>query len=365
MNRPFLLALLAPLCLGAQEAAPRVETKAPEFRQSQPGEMTLREAVDSLSEADLKELLSIARDRYFAPEKLDETAVLRATAQGLFERFSPGIVLPYGAKEAPAAESLFRSEVLEQRAGYIRLGVLNTGLLDQLDAVLKTYREQKLGAVILDLRAVPEGSEFEVAAQVCQRFCPKGRMLFTVRRPSAQQENILTSKQDPAFTGIVITLTDSNTAGAAEVIAAVLRTQARALVIGQQTRGEAVEFADVPLPSGRQLRIAVAEVALPENIRVFPGGVTPDIAVEVSPEETDRVLKAALDGGVAPLITETERPRLNEAALVAGTNPELDAARARQGKLSVTPLRDVVIQRALDTITTISLFDQKPARSGR
>jgi hypothetical protein len=366
MTRPLLLALSAPLCLFAQEPTPRVETKAPEFRQTQPGEKTLRETVDALPEADLKEFLNTARQNYLAPEKLDETAVLRATVQGLIERFSPGLILPLdGAKPTP--DSPFRSEIIDNRVGYIRLGTLGDSTLGELDGALKTFRERFLRAAVLDLRAVPEGSEFELASKICERFCPKGRVLFTVRRPSAQQELIHTSKQDPTFTGVLVTLTDADTAGAGEVIAAVLRTQAKALIIGQPTRGEAVEYGELPLPSGRKIRIAIAEVALPENVRVFPGGVAPDVNIDVPADETERVLKAALDGGVTPLVVETERPRLNEAALVAGTNPELDAARARQqqqAKQATPTLHDVALQRALDAITTITLFE-KPSKSGR
>jgi hypothetical protein len=366
MNRLLLLALVAPVCLRAQEApTPRVETRPPEFRQTQPGPHTLREAIDSLPEADLKELVNLLRERYLAPEKLDEISVLRATAQGLFERFSPGIMLPLETPAAQPGDHPFRSEIIENRVGYLRLGELTPIALGELDAALKTFKERNLAAAVLDLRAVPEGSQFELAAQVCERFCPKGRVLFTIRRPSAQQEVILTSKQDPAFTGVLLTLVDADTAGAAEVIAASLRTQTKALIVGQQTRGEAVEYAEVSLPSGRKVRVAEAEIALPENVRVFPGGVLPDIPVEVAAIETERVLKAALDGGVAPLVVETERPRLNEAALVAGQNPELEAARLRQGKLSVAPLRDVVLQRALDAITTISLFQRPPPKSAR
>lgn len=364
MNRPLLIALALPAFLCAQEVTPRVETRAPEMRRNQPAPRTLREAVDALPEEDLKDFLNTVREHYIAPEKLDETAVLRATVQGLAERFAPGIVLPMERDAASAAESPFRSEVIDNRIGYVRLGALGESTFTALDDALKGFRERYLRAAVLDLRAVPEGSEFELAAKVCERFCPKGRVLFTVRRPSAQQELMLTSKQVPAFNGVLVTLTDGDTAGAGEVIAAVLRTQAKALIIGQPTRGQAVEFADVPLPSGRKLRIAVAEVALPDNVRVFPGGVTPDITVDLPAEETQRVLHAELDGGVAPLITETERPRLNEAALVSGQNPELDAARARQGKLPVPQLRDVVLQRAIDAITTIALFE-KPATPTR
>jgi len=158
---------------------------------------------------------------------------------------------------------------------------------------------------------------------------------------------------------------DHNTAGNAEVIAAVLRTHLNALIIGQQTKGEAVEFAEFPLATGKLIRIAVAEVALPENVSVFPGGVKPDLPVEVPQETTDAVLQQELEKGVSEYVFETERPRMNEAALVAGTNPELDAIQASQkakGEKPKAPLRDAVLQRAVDFITTISIYEKNEKR---
>jgi hypothetical protein len=345
------------------QAAPPAGVPAVEFRATAPAApapKTLGEAIDELPDTDIRALTGLLREHYLAPEKLDDAALARAQAHGLLLRFGPGIALPFGPGSGEAPESPFRSEIIDQRIGYLRLGALSDGLPEVLDATLKTFAERSLPALILDLRATPAGSNFDLAARICERFCPKGRVLFTVRRPRAQQELILTSKRDPAFAGVIVALVDVDTAGAAEVIAAVLRTQARALVIGAQTRGEAVEYAEVPLPSGRKLRVAVAEVALPENVLVFPGGVVPDVLVEVSPEETARVLKAGLEGGVAPLVVETERPRMNEAALVAGTNPEMEAARANRGKRSEAALRDAALQRAIDAITTITLFERKP-----
>jgi hypothetical protein len=374
MNRPLLFALTASFALlGAQTPGePRVETRSPEFRKTVPTPPAvpkgLRDAIDELPEADLKELIPILKENYVAPDKLNDLAISRATAQGIFDRFAPGILLSTAPQGEGNAESPFRSEILDQRVGYVRIGALTDAHLGELDSALKLFTERTLPALIVDLRPTPAGSHFELAARICERFCPKGRVLFTVRRPHSQQELILTSKQDPVFKGVVVTLTDSDTAGAAEVIAAVLRTQAKALVIGEQTRGEAVEYSDVPLPSGRKIRVAVAEVALPENVLVFPGGVQPDVAIDVAREDTLAVLKAGLERGVGPLVTETERPRMNEAALVAGTNPELEAARTAQGskpRNSPSALRDVVLQRALDAITTISLFEQKPGRSSR
>jgi hypothetical protein len=376
----FALALSTAAMLGGPSASPapkvrvevRTDQKPLDFHETapepRPVPRNLAAAIDELSPADLQALIPLLREHYLAPEKLDDLAISKSTAQGLLERFSPGIQLPFGPAAEAESDSPFRTEVIEDRVGYARVGSLTEERITELDEALKNFAEHSLKAVILDLRATPSGSQFALAAKICERFCPKGRVLFTVRRPSTRDESVITSKQAPSFTGVLVTLVDGDTAGAAEVIAAVLRTQAKALVIGRQTRGEAVEYEKVPLPSGHHLRVAVAEVALPENILVFPGGITPDIVLDIPPEQTEKVLKAELEGGVGPLIVETERVRMNEAALVAGTNPELEAARiaaSSRAKKPEPPLRDVALQRALDAITTIALFEQKPARTGR
>ena len=161
-------------------------------------------------------------------------------------------------------------------------------------------------------------------------------------------------------------LVDRRTAGNAEVIAAVLRTHVNAMVIGQQTRGEAAEYSAFPLSNGRALRVVVAEVSLPDSAPVFPGGVKPDLAVDVPDETTEKLLKQELEKGVSEFVFESERPRLNEAALVAGTNPEIDAAQQAQknkAEHTPTPLRDVALQRAVDFITTISIYERKPGQA--
>ena len=322
----------------------------------------LRESVDALSDADLKDFFRVLRENYIKPDALSEAELSRATIQGMIERLAPGASLRPAQGEGAGEVSPFKSEILDGRAGYLRVGSLNAENLAALDAALADIAAKKVGAVILDLRATPAGSEFAQAAEVCKRFCPKGKVLFTVKKPTVREEQVLTSKEEPKFTKLLVALVDSDTAGAAEIIAAVLRTHAKAMVIGQRTRGEAVEFSDIALPSGKLLRVAVAEAALPDATPVFPGGVKPDLAVEVSPETTAGVLQQGLESGVAPLVQETERQKMNEAALVARRNPELDALQAAQagkGEKPKAPLRDVVLQRALDFITTIGLYEKK------
>ena len=95
-------------------------------------------------------------------------------------------------------------------------------------------------------------------------------MLFSIKRPKINDEEILTSREDPRWRGLLVVLVDGDTAGAGEVIAAVLRTHVRAYIVGQQTQGEAAQFDELPLPSGKVLRVAIGEVTLPDNSPVFP-----------------------------------------------------------------------------------------------
>ncbi len=352
----------------AKPAAPAEsgETKAPAAEPS-PRQLSSREAADALAEDELKQIVEILRGNYLHPESLDDTALARAAVQGLLDRLGAGarIFTPGRAPEHRNGE--FRSELLDKGIGYLRLGALSPGNLAALDAAFDSFAAKPPTAVVLDLRATPHSTDFELAAECCRRFAPKGRVLFSIKKPKANDEEILTSRDNPKWRGLLTVLVDGDTAGAGEVIAAVLHTHLRAYVIGQQTKGEAAQFEDIPLAGGRVLRVAVGEVTLPDATPVFPGGLAPDLAVNVPRERTEEVLQLAMNGsGVMPLVTDKPRARMNEAALVAGTNPELDEIqqvqrlKAKGGTPARGP-RDEALQRALDYITTVRIYEAREA----
>ncbi len=328
-------------------------------KSTEPKPLGSREAADALSEDELGQVVDLLRNNYIQPDSLTELAVARAGVQGLLDRLGAGARIY--SKITPTTEppSPLRTEFLGD-VGYLRLGSLTE--LGALDSALELMAAKPANALVLDLRATPHSTDFELAAEVCRRFAPKGRILFSIKRPKVNDEEILTSHDDPRWRGLLVVLVDSDTAGAAEVIAAVLRTHLRAYVIGQQTKGEAAQFEDLPLPSGKILRVAIGEVTLPDNSPVFPGGLQPDLKISVPQEKTDELLVAALTDGVAPLAVDKERARMNEAALIAGTNPELDAAQERQkqkerGETPPPTIRDEAMQRALDFVTSVRIFE--------
>jgi hypothetical protein len=350
MNKFALLLFLAPLVARAQEPSPS-PTAAPSPVPAQE-EMDSYERLEALDAAQIKLATETIKANHAEAATLDETGMARATLRGLLDGLYPGAELT-GGGATKAEPSPFRAESLDGRVGYVRLGSIGTENLAQLDAALQDFTEKKAEGVVIDLRATPESSDFPLAAQVCERFVPNGTALFSLVRPGEKQEKIFTSSRAPAFQGVIVVLVDEDVAGAAEVIAAVLRRHARAMVVGSNTSGRAVEFTLLPLGGGHHLRYAAAEARVAGLPPLYPRGVEPDLAVDQSAADKKAILDAALENGIAGYVFESERARMNEAALVAGTNPEIDAEEPAAGLL------DRPLQRAVDLVVAIKLFRKR------
>ena len=316
-----------------------------------------------MSPVDLQQAIQLLKSNYINPEALNETELNRALLMGLMARFGRGaMVLQDRPAEAAESTSSFFGEILDGHIGYLKLGALTAANLQAMDSNLQTYRAKKVDAVVIDLRASPGANDFALAAEYAKRFTPKGKVLFTMRKTASKQERSFTADREPAYQGLMIVLADGDTSGPAEAIAGVLRLYDKALIIGQPTAGQAVEYSDLPLNGGKILRVAVTEAVLPEGRGLFPGGLKPDLPVEMAAADKRTVFQSAGEKGMSPFIYESERPHLNEAALLAGKNPELEAMEAAQRRIRAgekAATRDPVLQRAVDVITSLSIYQQR------
>ena len=320
-----------------------------------------QEIINSLGEGDLQAAISLLKSNFANPDAITEPELNRALLTGLLVRMPGALVfLPNRESAQPETTAPFYNEVFENHIVYLRLGSLSAANLKELDKTLQEVTNKKVDAVIVDLRASDSG-DFATAAEFAKRFCPKGKALFTLRKPGARQDRSFNSDRDPAFQGLLVVLIDSDTAGSAEALASVLRAQDKALTIGQATAGRAVEYSDQALPSGKILRVASAEAILPDGQPLFPGGVKPDLPVELPIAAKHEIFRLSADKGMSTFVYEAERPHLNEAALIAGTNPELEitelppATRGRERP----PLHDSVLQRALDVVTSLEVYQKR------
>lgn len=320
--------------------------------------------MNSLGPADLQAVMTLLKSNFTDPEAISDIELNRATVQGLIMRLPRGIMLLPGKDNAAAVTpSAFYGEIIAGHTGYVRLGSLNSANLQSLDKTLTTFAAKKVNALIVDLRATDAATELPLAAEFAKRLCPRGKTIFTLRKPAGRQDRVFNSDRDPGFRGLIMVLADGDTAGAAEAMAAALRFYDKALVIGQPTAGRAAEYSDLPLPNGTILRLAVAEMISPEGRSLFPEAVKPDLPVDMPVAEKRQIFQLSSDKGMGPFVYEAGRPHMNEAALLAGTNPDVEAAEAAQQRRGRSaekqPPHDTVLQRALDVITSLEVYQSR------
>ena len=348
-------------------SVPQTASKSPALpspSQSPSAKPTTEQLVNSLSSADLQAVITLLKSNFTNPDAITDTELNRATIQGLMVRLPHGVMLlPNRESVSIEAPIAFYSEILDGHIGYLRLGSLNSAKLQALDKSLSPFAAKKVNALVIDLRASQATNDFAMAAEFAKRFCPKGKPLFTLHKPAARQDRVFNSDRDLAFRGLIMVLTDGDTAGSAEGLADALRFYDKALIMGQPTAGRAVEYSDLPLPSGKLLRIAVAEIVSPEGRSLFPDGIKPDLPVEMSTADKRQIFQLSSEKGMGPFVYEAGRPHMNEAALLAGTNPEVEAAETAQQRRGRAPEKpsthDPVLQRALDVVTSLEIYQKR------
>jgi carboxyl-terminal processing protease len=355
MRYLVLLSLLGAACMGAEPI---------------PGGQAQPVGVDGLSPDDVAKAVSALKESFVRPEALSDPELVRATLQGLLDRLAPEVSLLSGSA-ATQEGSPFHGELVDGKTGYLRPGDLTEENVAKASQALKEWSGKGVNAVVLDLRGTPASSDFQAGADLERLFCAKGTELFSLAagkgqvaaNPISSDTRAFSADAAPLFTGILVVLVDAGTAEAPEAVAASLRTCAKGLVVGDKTAGQAFEYRDVPL-NGSVLRVAIAQVILPDGKEPGEDGVKPDIQVALGGASKQEVMRSIGTKGVDSVIEEHDRPHLNEAALVAGSSPEVDELEAEAaGKKPEVGLIDRQLQRALDLVTSISIYQSKGGAS--
>ena len=320
--------------------------------------------IDSLSQADLQAILPVLKTNFTNPQALGDVELNRATVEGLMTRLSHGVTLLPNRENRESREPAapFYSEVLDGHVGYLRLGTLNPANLEAMDKALAGFAPKKVDATIIDLRASGSPDDFAVAAEFAKRFCPKGEQLFILRKPGARQDRVFTCDREPMFQGLITVLADGDTSGDAEALAGTLRFARKAWSSAKRLRAAQSSIRIWRCRAEKFCESPCRKWCLPGDRLLFPDGIKPDLPVEMSLVDKRQIFQRCGEQGMGPFVYESERPHMNEAALIAGTNPELDAVEAAQRRRERAPekaaLHDVVLQRGLDLVTSLEVYQK-------
>jgi C-terminal processing protease CtpA/Prc len=248
---------------------------------------------------------------------------------------------------------------------------VDAGLAEKVAVALEKVRiTRKMKGLVLDLRFA-NGLDYAEAVKLADIFLSEEKPVLDWGTGSGKS----TAKEN-AFKLPTVVLVNSQTRGAPEALAAVLREARVALIIGGKTAGEANLFREFPL-DGLRVRIASGKVKLASGEEMPAAGLSPDIAVSVGLDEEKAFLSdpfktsTSLTPEIASTtgtITNAPRRRINEAELVRlqkegrSLDDENGATNATPSKTEAAKpiVRDPALARALDLLKGLAIV--KPGR---
>ena len=193
-----------------------------------------------------------------------------------------------------------KSEIKNEKTGYIRLTSFNENSSDQIKNKIKEFKKNsKVKNYILDLRNNP-GGLLSQAIKITDFFLDNGEIVSTKSRRANENRKWFAKKGDVLNGETLIVLVNYGSASAAEIVAGALKDHKRAILVGENTYGKGSVQSIIPLENDGAIRLTVSKYYLPSGKSISEIGVTPDIDVAESSDDfrlntkTDNQLEFAI-----------------------------------------------------------------------
>jgi carboxyl-terminal processing protease len=222
---------------------------------------------------------------------------------------------PFTVVRAQVKQPTVRYDVLDKRIGYLAITRFSEATsADVLAGLTKLRQQGALDALVLDLRNDP-GGLVDQSIAVADQFLDSGTIV-TIRGRRGSVETQVAHKGGVAVGVPVIALVDQGTASAAEILAAALRDQGRAQLVGVPTYGKGTVQTFYDLDDGSGLKLTTARYYTPAGKLLESNGITPDVRVEpFAPEEI--VAGESNGSGASPGNDATIKPPVEDPQLAA------------------------------------------------
>ena len=193
-----------------------------------------------------------------------------------------------------------KSEIIDDKTGYLRLTSFNENSGDQIKDKIKEFKKNgKVENYILDLRNNP-GGLLSQAIKITDFFLDNGEIVSTKSKRKYENRKWFAKKGDILKSNTLVVLINYGSASASEIVAGALQDHKRAILVGESTYGKGSVQSIIPLKNNGAIRLTVSKYYLPSGKSISDVGVTPDIEIYESSDEfklnteTDNQLSFAL-----------------------------------------------------------------------
>lgn len=176
------------------------------------------------------------------------------------------------------------SEMLDNKIAYIQIDSFDSGVKNAFEEQITQLKNDGAKGIIMDLRS-NGGGIVDEATGIAELFVNKGETIL-ITKGKNQEEKTTKSTKNPIITDIpVVVLVNEGTASASEILAAALKEQYGAKIVGKTTYGKGVIQTLYTLTDGSGLKITTDEYFTPNHNKIHKVGIKPDVEVDLTKDE--------------------------------------------------------------------------------
>lgn len=194
------------------------------------------------------------------------------------------------------------SEMLKnnnKNIGYLSVSIFGQKTYSQFKDALLKLESHNMDSLIIDLRGNTGGYLYTVT-NMLEEFVGKDNIMYQIQSSNGVKK-YKSSKETSRKYKIVI-LVDENSASASEIMAASMKENYGAILVGKTTYGKGTVQTTKNLSNGSMIKYTIEKWLTPNGKNIDKEGITPDYDVDIgdsylnSPtKENDMQLKKALD----------------------------------------------------------------------
>lgn len=182
-------------------------------------------------------------------------------------------------------------QMLPDHIGLVTIQNFNTNCYRQTMAAVEELVEAGAEALIFDVRFNGGGYKSEMI-EILDDLLPEGELFHSQYYDGRTSVDKSDSKCLDMPMAVLI---NSQSYSAAEFFGAALREYDWAILVGEQTVGKGHFQVTYKLSDGSAVAVSVGRYTTPNGVDLEGVGLTPDLVVEVTPEQNDQIYAGTLD----------------------------------------------------------------------
>ena len=167
-----------------------------------------------------------------------------------------------------------KSEILENNIGYINIQAFDENCAKEFKDKYNELAKKNIKGLVIDLRN-NGGGIVEEALTISDYILEKDDIILITKDRDGNEE-IEKANKNPIVNVPIVVLTNESSASASEILAAALKDNGKAKIVGEKTFGKGVIQELITLSDGSGIKITIEEYFTPNKNKINEIGIKPD-----------------------------------------------------------------------------------------